>query len=182
MIPNIEDVKEVVIGRYYRVPTVIVPGLPPRLAVVPVIGPSHEDADIIGFPHRHYHPDRRFVSDAWLDQYNHLHAVAGHWSVVYSFFINERDTGMIEGPRKRMVCKRLVASFRKDAPWLAKLEKAYCSDKLRDGHICPHRGISCAGVKAESDGVVCPGHGLKFSLTTGRLVSRIGQSLQPSLL
>lgn len=172
---KIEDASEIIVGKYYLVPTVHVPSLPKSLQIVPVIGPPHEDAEFINFPHRHLHPDRRFVSKLWLDYYGSSGRGAGHWSVIYSFKINERDTGMREGGRVRMRCKRLADSFRLDVPWLTKLENAYRLEKLRDGHICPHRGISCRGVIAENGGVVCPGHGLKWNLETGSLVTRVRQ-------
>lgn len=186
---NIEDADEVIVGRYYLVPTVCVN---PRVAVlrcVPITGPLHEDAEFINFPARHYHPDRRFVSQSWFDYYGTgFTGMAGHWSAVYSFKIptllssEERDTGMFETGRKRMQCKRIVEPFRKDAPWLMKLEKAYAGEKLREGMICPHRGISCRGVKVDEKGcVVCPGHGLQFRVADGNLVSRIGQTLTPNL-
>lgn len=176
---NIEDATEIVVGKYYLVPTVFVPTLPKGLQIVPVIGPAHEDAEFIKFPHRHMHPDRRFVSVKWLDYYGRgVYGDKAHWAVVYSFTFKtllegiERDTGVREAARERMRCKRMVTAFRKDAPWLARLESAYRDERLRDGHICPHRGISCRGVAPESDGVVCPGHGLKWNMETGALVSR----------
>lgn len=177
---KIEDASTIIVGKYYLVPTVYVPRLPRSLRTVPVIGPPHEDAEFINFPHRHLHPDRRFVSSSWMNYYRArggLEAKEGHWSVVYSFKVNELDTGIREGDRMRMQCKRLVGSFRLDAPWLTKLENAYRLEKLRDGHICPHRGISCRGVIAENGGVVCPGHGLKWNLETGSLVPRVRQQL-----
>lgn len=181
---NIEDAESVEVGKYYLVPTVCAN---PNIAVlqcVPVVGPLHEDAEFINFPSRHYHPDRRFVSQSWLDHYGATFAgPEGHWAAVYSFEINGRDTGMFETGRKRMRCKRIVEPFRKDAPWLMKLEKAYAGETLREGMICPHRGITCKGVKVDEKGcVVCPGHGLQWNVATGNLASRrIGQQLTPQL-
>lgn len=91
---------------------------------------------------------------------------------------------VIDNGRMKLRCRRLLKSFcnpRTKTPphWLEEMEKAYAHNRLRDGHICPHRGISCRGVIAESDGgVVCPGHGLKWNLETGQLVSRVNQTLQ----
>lgn len=123
--------------------------------------------------------DRRFVSQAWIDYYQEGNP-KGHWAPVYSYRWKRNNTGMRDNGRLRLRLKRLVDSFRVDAPWLMRLEKAYCQETLRDGYICPHRGISCRGVVAESDGVVCPGHGLKWNTETGKLVSRIGQTFQRS--
>lgn len=177
---NVEDAEVVEVGKFYLVPTVFVPTLPRRLQVVPIIGPLHEDLDLIHIPDRHYHPDRRFVSQAWIDYYQEGNP-KGHWAPVYAYRWKWNNTGMRDNGRLRLRLKRLIDSFRVDAPWLMRLEKAYCQETLRDGHICPHRGISCRGVVAESDGVVCPGHGLKWNTETGKLVSRIGQIFQRSL-
>jgi hypothetical protein len=177
---NVEDAEVVEVGKFYLVKTVIVPKMPKAIQVIPVMGPLHEDAEFVNFPHYHFHPDRRFVPDAWFSYYGWPHK-NGTWSPIYSYEINGKDTGMLDGGRRRIKAKRLVDSFRVDAPWLKTLERAYANDKLRDGHICPHRGISCRGVIAENDGVVCPGHGLKWDASTGKLVSRIGQTFQRSL-
>lgn len=174
---NVEDASELIIGKYYLVPCVGLPGMPANLSVCPVVGPLHEDAEFINFPHRHFHPDRRFVSDGWFKFYQ-WRDPKGSWSPVYAFDIEGRDTGMVPLGRRRMKMRREVGSFRVDSPWLRKLERAYCKETLREGHICPHRGISCRGVVAENDGVVCPGHGLKWNTETGGLVSRIGQTFQ----
>lgn len=183
---NIEDVADVIVGRYYMVPAVCVVQSVSVLRVVPIIGPLHEDAKFIGFPDHHYHPDRRFVSQAWLDYYG---TGEGHWAAVYGYILTDRLTGrkrrtsMFDLGRRRMKCKRAVGPFRKDAPWLPKLERSYAGEQLRNGHICPHRGISCRGVKVDDKNcVVCPGHGLQFNVGDGHLVSRIGQDLQMRLV
>jgi Rieske 2Fe-2S protein len=200
MIPNIEDVEVVEVGRMYMVPTVILRRAPKGLALIPVIGPLHEDSQFIGFPDHHWHPDRRFVTDYWLEQQG-----PNHWATIYTplprprllkaisklrgepvYTESRTEPDVIDGGRRRLQCRRLVGSFcnsRTETPpgWLKKLEPAYANSRLRDGHICPHRGISCRGVIAENDGVVCPGHGLKWNMQTGRLVSRIGQTFQSKL-
>lgn len=176
MVPDIEDVSEITVGRFYMVPTVILNFGPMAMRVCPVVGPLHEDAEFIKFPDRHFHPDRRFTSQAWFDYYA---SYSTHWNVVYAFEVRGRDTGMLDGGRRKRKCLRTVGSF--TAPngppqWLTGLEQAYRHEKLRDKMICPHRGISCVGVVAESDGgVVCPGHGLKWNPKDGELISRVGQ-------
>lgn len=193
-VPNIEDVETVEVGRFYMVPTVIQPWRPKAIRIVPVVGPLHEDARFIKFPDLHWHPDRRFVTQQWLDAQIH-----DHWAVVLTpnprrrllshlsrlqrrpvFSEPSPDPQVIDGGRRRLKCRRLIGSFvaaGRPPSWLKDLEPAYANQRLRDGHVCPHRGISCRGVVAENDGVVCPGHGLKWDLETGRLVSRLGQQL-----
>lgn len=50
-----------IIGKRYRVPAVLVAGwLSARHGFngwLPITGPMHEDAEIINFPHLHYHVD-----------------------------------------------------------------------------------------------------------------------------
>lgn len=203
MVPNVEDVDEVVVGRRYLVPTVIRKwGVPKRFAVVPIIGPLHEDAQFINFPDRHWHPDRRFLSDAW---FRSGFSARSHWAVVYipepknyaiarlrgvqlevTDQVKERGPSVVDGGRRVMVCKRLIESFvessGKPPQWLRQMEQVYKKERLRK-MICPHRGISCVGVKPESDGgIVCPGHGLKWNQETGQLISRFGSyHPQPNL-
>lgn len=194
---NVEDATEIVVGKYYLVPVVCVSPDVSVLRRVPVVGPLHEDSKFIGFPDYHYHPDRRFVSQAWLDYYGTgtystgmaAGGQGGHWAAVYAYVITDRLTGlerctsMFDLGRKRMQCKRIVEPFRKDAPWIQKLEQAYAGERLREGMICPHRGISCRGVKINDEKcVVCPGHGLQFNVESGHLVSRSGQDLQMPLI
>lgn len=196
MAPNVEDVSEVEIGKRYWVPTVVSTLNPKHLRVVPVVGPLHEDAEFISFPDRHWHPDRRFVSEAWLKDNER-----NHWAVVLTPYPTNRNLGpfggvpskdneplVTLGERRLLKCKRLIDSFghlrdREVAiPWTAKLERAYRNERLRK-MICPHRGISCVGVIAESDGgVVCPGHGLKWNRESGSLMSRCGQDFSQKSL
>lgn len=199
-IPNIEDVNEVEIGRYYMVPTItrrkgcLDVGVHPK--IVPIIGPLHEDAALVGFKDRHWHPDRRFVTASFFEIYGRNN----HWGMVYTPcpshknpwgkpVVPEQEWPLwIESGHKRMKCKRLTDRFGLDSryeipPWLVKMEREYKEATLR-GMICPHRGISCVGVKPEADGsVVCPGHGLAWNPKTGELVSRVGNDFrQKSLL
>lgn len=176
---NIEDAETVEVGKFYLVPTVLVPTLPQRISIVPVVGPLHEDMELIGVPDKHLHPDRRFVSKHWLEYYN-LGKRMGHWSPVYAYRWRNQDTGMRDNGRLSLKCKNIVDSFPIDGvPWLPRLENAYAGETLREGMICPHRGISCRGVVVDSQNcVVCPGHGLQWNITTGQLVSRIGPTIQ----
>lgn len=56
MIPNVEDVDEVMVGKRYSVPVVRMKIAAKHLQFVPVIGPLHEDAEFINFPARHWRP------------------------------------------------------------------------------------------------------------------------------
>jgi hypothetical protein len=65
-------------------------------------------------------------------------------------------------------CKRVMPDFpaRPRAIW-ASLEKAYAGCVLKDGHICPHRGIDLRPFAKPDGTVICPGHGLRWDLNTG---------------
>lgn len=195
MIPNVEDVDDVIVGKRYRVPVVILKNRPKALSLLPVIGPQHEDKEFINFPARHWHPDRRFITQEWFDD---LEADgASHWAIALTLYPSTHSSAfvhhatnepmVVDGGRRVMTCKRLVESFcerdGKPPRWLPKLEAAYKDDRLRN-MICPHRGISCVGVIPEADGgIVCVGHGLKWNPKTGEMISRVGSDLrQKSLL
>jgi hypothetical protein len=57
-----EITDEPVVGKFYMVPCVWYYG-----EWMPVIGPRHDDKEVIGFTDKHYHKDVRFVSDRWID-------------------------------------------------------------------------------------------------------------------
>ncbi len=53
------------------------------------------------------------------------------------------------------------------------LEPEFAQCRLTKGK-CPHKNIPLVGLEPDSDGnVICPGHGLKWNLATGQLVSRL---------
>lgn len=60
--------------------------------------------------------------------------------------------------------------------WLPKLEAAYADCKLKPGMVCPHRGIPLADVPAVDGIVTCPGHGLRWNVATGELLSASGRA------
>jgi hypothetical protein len=162
------------IGRYYQVPTVL-----GTLANCrwdwPVIGPLHEDAEIIGFPDLHYHIDWRFVSARlyvrMVDWYgfskygaSHLLALPLHQGL---------RAHQIELPKpviKRLMCKRDFPAYPRIS-WLNQLEEKYQDCVLKTA-VCPHRGIALDNLPCNEDGIVtCPGHGLQWNLRTGKIVT-----------
>lgn len=165
---------ELEIGRFYMVPTVRGP-LWERVGDWPVLGSMHEDRDIIGFDWPHYHYDFRFFD-------------ARAWSYVMRWCEYEAPNGavmsyrpdipycLVPGPvvYRRRRCQRLMPEFPRDKAlkgWLPRLEAAYADATLKPGLICPHRGASLRGLPVDERGcVVCPLHGLKWDLSTGRLV------------
>lgn len=151
------------IGRYYSVlcaPSTVF------LRWVPLLGPLHEDAEIVNFQEQHWHIDWRFVSQR---EWNHYCSFTTPLAVP----ISEKN---VDGPpcHRRLKCKREMPIFPGHGRviWLKELEAAYQNDNLKPGLICPHRGIPLAGCPAKDGVVVCPGHGLAWNIETGKLVPR----------
>ena len=182
-----------VAGRFYMVPTI-------RYrwngydGIWPVIGPKHEDAEIIGFPHQHYHVDGRFLTKRQWDQ-------AGGNDIIRQFGLDiltvaaisalagspltqrtKDRTGNEPHPpvvyRRRMCTRARIDYLHEDAPpvydmaFFPKLRAAYKDDCLRAtdaGWVCPHRGAHLGSIKPNDAGViVCPLHGLEWDAVTGK--------------
>ncbi len=160
---RVTEVKEpLIIGKFYLVPCVTMPvdiegfkaGKP-----IPVIGDLHADPSL-GVSQLHYHYDRRFIKP-------------------------EIHVGFVVSVR---VCATGEEIHPKNIFW--KRRKCYCNSlSLPDSFCpileaefgqcrlinrrCPHKNIPLNGLQPDSDGnVICPGHGLKWNLATGQLVSR----------
>lgn len=160
--PPVESDEPVRLGRYYSVPCVFVS---PWKRTVPILGPLHEDKNIIGFPDEHWHIDWRFVDSRWFRTCSARHPV--HAKVVSA----KKTAGGIV--RRNLKCKRLMPEFPfVRHSWMASLEDAFSSARLRAGLVCPHRGISLAGCPVNNGVVVCPGHGLAWCVATGELSRR----------
>jgi len=164
-----------VVGSFYLVPCVEVTRniVPRKVGVWPITGPNHEDAEHIEFPARHWHYDLRFLTE---DQFNGL-GYHPHSHVLISS--NPDGTARDDVAFGPVVYKRLRC--RRDAPeyphakaeryWLPKLRAAYCEKTITCGK-CPHRGLPIASLPREpgTDIVTCPGHGLRWDLSTGKLM------------
>lgn len=156
------------IGHYYSVLCAQSSHFYPNgsLRLVPLLGPLHEDAEIINFPERHWHVDWRFVSQKAWDHFSYLRSRLARP-------ISENNvTGQLT--RHRLKCKREMPIFpdKSRVLWLEKLEESFQNNCLKPGLICPHRGIPLAGCQVENSVVVCPGHGLAWNIESGKLVAR----------
>ena len=166
---------ELIIGRFYAVPTVR-GKIFHLLRDWPVLGPRHSDKEIIGFPHVHYHVDWRFVSKSVL------HSVANFGRQTLFGIVVHRgaETDFLPAPvMRRRKCIRgfeALGTFPR-APWLRELESVYASRRL-ENLVCPHRGIPLVGCPREGNVVTCPGHGLRWNLTTGELHPTYGGTPQ----
>jgi len=148
-------------------------------AWIPVIGPVHEDREIIGFPPHHVHVDVRFLSNA---QVRLFCGWARFWSKEQSILV--RPVSLEEGGvplahefkviSKR--CHRAMPHFpvSKATLWEDKLRDSCRDCVLKDGLVCPHRGFPLAPFAEEHpEGVfaICPGHGLCWNIRERRLAT-----------
>lgn len=164
------------LGNFYDVPAVRVNVWRGFAGWIPVVGPKHEDAEIVAFPWQHFHIDWRFASKRVL-----RNAISYRDppipSLAYASVVqcpDSYDRKVIEeGPvLKRMKCKRELPTYPADrAPWIPQLEQKFACAKLIAGK-CPHRGIPVESMIRDGDVLTCPGHGLRFNATTGELMPR----------
>lgn len=160
------------LGRFYRVPAVHVIEWRGFYGMwVPVIGPMHEDAEIVNFPWQHFHVDWRFVDTRIWKAYQDLYLKGGHFGAPLQCPDKRGDRVIDRGPElRRMKYKRDPGSFpNTGAKWQPKLREKFACAKLVNG-TCPHRGIPVSAMHREGDILTCPGHGLKWHAVTGLAV------------
>jgi hypothetical protein len=161
------------LGKFYEVPAVLVNVWNGFRGWIPVIGPKHEDAEIVGFPYTHFHIDWLFASARTFN--NACRSM--DQSYVYGSVVQCPDSFgravIEEGPTpRRMKYKRELPEYPVNkAKWIPALEKEFSCAKLVAGK-CPHRGIPVAAMLREGDVLTCPGHGLRFNAITGELMPR----------
>ncbi len=171
------------IGHYYSVPCVKTTKEQylGRGEWVPVIGPLHEDAEIIRFPYPHWHIDWRFVTQKQVDRVPN----ESPWSDDRMWFgrplhlrTSDKQRTLVESGSspvlRKMKCQRAMPSYPHDAAmsaWLPQLEAVYAQCTLKN-MICPHRGLPLDGVEQHGDIVTCPGHGLRWNIQTGKACHR----------
>jgi hypothetical protein len=161
---------ELEIGKFYQVPTVR-GVLFYQSADWPVLGPMHEDKEIINFPAIHYHLDFRFFNQ---DQYAWVKRATN--DIPQKFVLHEQPNAEKLGPVifRRRKCQREYPDFplKDHRGWLFNLRQKYKKEVMTD-LICPHRGASLRGLPVDEAGcVTCPLHGLRWNLETGRLAAR----------
>lgn len=183
MIERISEIKGLpVIGRYYLVPCVNKnPDFDwPRW--LPVIGPVHHDKEYINIAYLHLHYDLRFVnSRLWRLEFPHVKVSAPDRAAI-SVVACLENVPIVE---RKMKCVRQMPPFplavkfpsgrTHNAPWVQSLENAF-KDKIVNTACarCPHKGLPLNGLPEDEKGnVICPGHGLKWNLHTGQMVSRL---------
>lgn len=167
---NTIDNQPYIVGNYYQVPTVY-GMLFDTMNHWPVMLPMHEDAEIIGFPYKHYHIDWRFVPTAFFKrQY-----VGGSWRSVFGIVLHsspqKNEDGFPEPVMRRLKCKREFDAYPHHlAKWKQELESKY-QDCILKTPVCPHQGVRLDNLPCNKEGhVTCPAHGLVWNINTGELV------------
>ena len=166
---------------------------------VPIIGPVHDDAEIIGFEPKHWHVDFRFLPR------NMRRKTPGGRGIHEVFFMpvssvwpegdSRGDSGGegkgtmrpgmgirvddLPDPRYPVesYLRILNRTFHEHYPgypdelrWMKRLEEAHRDSELLPGPVCPHRLAPLGGIEEDEDScVTCPMHGLRWNLRTGRL-------------
>lgn len=159
------------IGRYYRVPAVLVNDWWGFNGWLPVIGPMHEDAEIVNFPWLHFHIDWRFAAtEVWKCWRDHR-VPGGHLAMPIQCPDRDGSRVINRGPEPRLMkYKRATDAFPQvHVSWRAVLQRKFACAKLVNG-VCPHRGIPVSAMHREGDILTCPGHGLQWNAITGAAV------------
>ncbi len=188
-ITQFEYIREAEIGEVYGVPCVV-----GRLGNLPIIPLVHEDKEI-GFPYLHIHYDFRFFYDLELREFYESTLIGKSKGAKFSAvqvlnykknddFSNSRTPGedkttkfIIEKRRcfrkpgipDDSLCK---FSFKSHSKALLNNES---NKKLLDAGICPHKfhkfsKSSVTGKGKSGQTFHCPLHGLKFQMTTGKML------------
>jgi hypothetical protein len=137
------------------------------------LGEAHVDPELAAGVGRHFHYDFRFLSDDLLRK----HSMGNVFAI--DLLKQQGETLQVEYRLRR--CRREMPTFplhvshyHGRATFAERVEKLCEGKRIDPAHpICPHRGIRLDNLPVDADGcVVCPGHGLKFSLRTGEMVRR----------
>lgn len=147
---------------------------------VPLIGPPHQDKEIVNFPYWHIHVDTRFLT---LNNLCESAYAAGapvcfggpspNLDKIYEDIVNNSALQV-----KRLQCRRAEPLAFPSAPWRKELQQAYADSRAVDG-VCPHRGIPITCGHQLALGVrQCPGHGLAWA-EDGHQCQLVGPGLEP---
>lgn len=168
-----------VVGRHYWVPT-IEHEWDSMDGVWPVIGPMHEDAEIIKFPHPHYHLDGRFLSAV---QRRHADGLLFSMAKKLASLPMVANWAGMRGDvlpplvRRRRRCSASSLPYLSETGYIIegtfieKLRAAFAGRRLiesRCGWVCPHRGAALGSIPPDANGVItCPLHGLQWKANSG---------------
>lgn len=181
---RVEDMMDpLVIGEFYDVPGVVVPprwnGLDYHTNRIsagwwPILGPVHDDAMWLNVPQPHVHIDPRFIAPCKLSA--RVLATPLCLAGIVRGQLYHHTALVFE--RRRCQCVRAMLTW----PWDSSadafplgylgMERAFAGSVLKACKVCPHKGLPLGSLPAVDGVITCPGHGLRWSATTGRLVRR----------
>lgn len=162
-----------VIGKFYAVPCVLNRLARDRwnfinLTWVPILGPLHEDAEIVKFDPEHWHIDWRFVPERIIQQRLAKKFQPPDARSLVGLPINLTNTSSPPTLR-RLKCRRHLPEFPcVKVQWLQELEAAFANRRM-ENMICPHKGMPLHDCPVVDGAAVCMGHGLRWNIKTGRL-------------
>ena len=173
MVQKITEAIEVVVGKYYLVPHAVIDSCGvlgyKKGDLVPLLFPAHEDKEL-GLPILHYHFDTRFLPVSKLERKVDLQQKDGTKAKISLYQAHViKATSVKEIVWKKRRCLRSPAAFPYNDTINPVLEPLY-QDAIA-GDVCPHRGISLVGCPVEGEARVCPGHGLRWHINTGKLLT-----------
>lgn len=159
-------------GQSYRVPGILLE-VGGQSAWWPVLTTTpHRDSVYIQSKGRHFHFDVRFLPDSLfplrLGPESKVDTPQEMMCKIKTVYGKAPEVTWQEA-----ICYREMPDFPSHlAPWSRALAEGYRECTLRPGLVCPHQGISLDGLPSDADGnVVCPGHGLRWNLRTGRMAA-----------
>lgn len=174
-VQRIDQATQVRVGEAYLVPGITRPLWSGALtAWYPVLGLAHADNEYI-HASAHFHFDVRFFPADFFPltklSYSELVVVAAtpQEMMVKVHFTHDDDREAMVVWRNA-ICQREMPDFPAwTAPWYPALVAGYKNKQVLPGQRCPHQGTCLTGLPQSDEGVVmCPGHGLRWNLKTGR--------------
>ena len=190
--------KPLKIGKVYTVPCVRAKWMRRDPWWVPVIGPAHNEAEVIGLPQQHWHVDYRFLPRRERELVFPVLDFATVFGSVITNVVpdppslvdqcrlghdhkNGRVTvddlpheGVPPGAYRRVERLRFTAHYPQypvgSIDWLQDLETAYVGQTLDSGLVCPHKGADLSGIQPVDGVTICPLHGLGWCAETSQLI------------
>ena len=151
---------------------------------IPVIGPAHDDTEIIRFNDVHLHIDWRFLGPRQRAKVMTLGGDVPQGIVITVVYPNDgsgpiamdKALKAVDTPNesflkeKRKIYHGPFPPYPEEPPphWLPALSKAYRDATLTPEQACPHRGTDLSDVEPDDQGrITCPLHGLRWRVDTG---------------
>lgn len=163
------------IGQFFLVPTLRGEWCN-RKGIWPVLGPMHEDAEFLQFPHDHWHLDARFMNVAeWRHAARYSVTRSADSSVAALPLMKNLLSHGDEIYWQRRAYRRhfqyplTKVSVQQHFQRLHAQFEGVIAHRGEHGLVCPHRGAPLGSIAPNERGhIVCPLHGLCWDAATGR--------------